>query len=110
MEEGVIFDFLTNPRAFRRRSGHGQGHEVVQMELGEPDASGRRSPCVKSGSEHIVDVDTVVIAVGTVPNPSSPPAHPSSRPPMGTMSWMSEAGQPWEGVWREETSPAAEQR
>ncbi|MCX6677312.1 MAG: hypothetical protein NTU95_05120 [Methanothrix sp.] len=41
--------------------------EVVQMELGEPDASGRRSPRMKKGLEHIVDVDTVVISMGTVP-------------------------------------------
>ena len=43
--------------------------EVVQMELGEPDASGRRRPRALKGSEHTIDVDTVIIAVGTVPNP-----------------------------------------
>ena len=70
MEEGVIFDFLTNPTRFLGdERGMVKAMEVVEMELGEPDASGRRSPHTKKGSEHIVDVDTVVIAVGTVPNP-----------------------------------------
>jgi glutamate synthase (NADPH/NADH) small chain len=74
--------------------------EVVQMELGEPDASGRRSPCVKSGSEHIVDVDTVVIAVGTVPNPLIA----SSTPQLKTTKWgtivVDERGRTtMEGVW-----------
>ena len=70
MEEGVIFDFLTNPTRFLGdHRGMVNAMEVVEMELGEPDASGRRSPRVKKGSEHIVNVDTVVIAVGTVPNP-----------------------------------------
>lgn len=70
MEEGVIFDFLTNPTRFiGDERGMVKEMEVVEMELGEPDASGRRSPRVKKGSEHIVAVDTVIIAVGTVPNP-----------------------------------------
>jgi glutamate synthase (NADPH) small chain len=74
--------------------------EVVQMELGEPDASGRRSPRVKKGSEHLVDVDTVVIAVGTVPNPLIA----SSTPELKTTKWgtlvVDERGRTtMEGVW-----------
>jgi glutamate synthase (NADPH/NADH) small chain len=84
MEEGVIFDFLTNPTRFLGdERGMVNGMEVVQMELGEPDASGRRSPRVKKGSEHIVEVDTVVIAVGTVPNPLIA----SSTPQLKTTKW-----------------------
>jgi glutamate synthase (NADPH/NADH) small chain len=84
MEESVIFDFLTNPTRFLGdERGMVNGMEVVQMELGEPDASGRRSPRVKKGSEHIVEVDTVVIAVGTVPNPLIA----SSTPQLKTTKW-----------------------
>ncbi len=84
MEEGVIFDFLTNPTRFLGDSrGMVRSMEVVEMELGEPDASGRRSPRTKRGSEHIVDVDTVVIAVGTVPNPLIA----SSTPELKTTKW-----------------------
>jgi glutamate synthase (NADPH/NADH) small chain len=84
MEEGVIFDFLTNPTRFLGDDrGMVKAMEVVEMELGEPDASGRRSPCVKLGSEHTVDVDTVVIAVGTVPNPLIA----SSTPQLKTTKW-----------------------
>ena len=101
MEEGVIFDFLTNPIRFLGDDrGMVKGMEVVQMELGEPDASGRRSPCVKPGSEHIVDVDTVVIAVGTVPNPLIA----SSTPQLKTTKWgtlvVDERGRTtMDGVW-----------
>jgi glutamate synthase (NADPH/NADH) small chain len=101
MEERVIFDFLTNPTCFLGDDrGMVKAMEVVQMELGEPDASGRRSPCVKSGSEHIVDVDTVVIAVGTVPNPLIA----SSTPQLKTTKWgtivVDERGRTtMEGVW-----------
>jgi glutamate synthase (NADPH/NADH) small chain len=101
MEEGVIFDFLTNPTRFLGdERGMVKGMEVVQMELGEPDASGRRSPCVKKGSERLVDVDTVVIAVGTVPNPLIA----SSTPQLKTTKWgtlvVDEHGRTtMEGVW-----------
>ena len=84
MEEGVVFDFLTNPTRFLGDDrGMVKAMEVVEMELGEPDASGRRSPRVKKGSEHTVDVDTVVIAVGTVPNPLIA----SSTPQLMTTKW-----------------------
>ena len=70
MEEGIIFKFLTNPTKFLDDGkGWVSGMECVEMELGEPDASGRRRPIVKKGSEFIMKIDTVVIALGTTPNP-----------------------------------------
>lgn len=69
-EEGIIFKLLTNPtKIIGDDKGWVKGIECVEMELGEPDASGRRRPVAKSGSEHVVDVDTVIIAIGTSPNP-----------------------------------------
>ncbi len=72
-EEGVIFKLLTNPVRFL---GNDQGWvtamECVEMELGEPDESGRRRPVTKEGSEFIMEVDTVVVALGTTPNPLVP--------------------------------------
>jgi glutamate synthase (NADPH/NADH) small chain len=69
-EEGVIFDFLTNPTAIL---GDEQGRvctmRCIRMELGEPDASGRRSPIPIEGSEFEMPVDTVIMALGTSPNP-----------------------------------------
>ncbi len=69
-EEGIIFKMLTNPtEILGDETGHVNGMTCVEMELGEPDASGRRRPVVKPGSEHPVDVNTVVIAIGNSPNP-----------------------------------------
>ncbi len=69
-EEGIIFKFLTNPiRILGDENGWVTGLECVEMELGEPDASGRRRPVVKEGSQHILEVDTVIISIGTSPNP-----------------------------------------
>jgi glutamate synthase (NADPH/NADH) small chain len=72
-EEGIIFKFLTNPVRFL---GNGRGWvsamECIEMELGEPDASGRRRPIPKEGSEFVMDIDTVVVALGTTPNPLVP--------------------------------------
>lgn len=69
-EEGIIFKLLTNPtRILGDENGWVCGMECVEMELGEPDASGRRRPIVKPGSEHIIDIDTAIIAIGTSPNP-----------------------------------------
>jgi len=72
-EEGIIFKMLTNPLRFL---GDGRGWvsamECIEMELGEPDASGRRRPIPKPGSEFVMDVDTVVVALGTTPNPLVP--------------------------------------
>jgi glutamate synthase (NADPH/NADH) small chain len=69
-EEGVIFRFLTNPIKFLGdETGWVKGIECIKMELGEPDASGRRRPIPIEGSEFVMDVDTVVIAIGQTPNP-----------------------------------------
>jgi len=69
-EEGVDFRLLTDPiRIIGTDDGWVQGIECLEMELGEPDASGRRRPVKKSGSEFVLDVETVVIAIGNSPNP-----------------------------------------
>ncbi len=70
MEEGIEFQLLTNPvRFLGDENGWLTGVECVRMELGQPDASGRRSPVEQKGSEFVLDIDTAVIAVGTSPNP-----------------------------------------
>lgn len=70
MEEGVIFDTLTNPtEILEDEKGWVAGMKCVKMELGEPDESGRRSPAVVEGSEFVLDVDTVIMSLGTSPNP-----------------------------------------
>jgi glutamate synthase (NADPH/NADH) small chain len=69
-EEGIIFKFLTNPIRFRgNEKGVVTAMDCNEMELGEPDGSGRRRPMVKPGSEFTIEVDTVVVALGTTPNP-----------------------------------------
>jgi len=69
-EEGIIFKFLTNPKRFLGNEDNWvTAMECYEMELGEPDSSGRRRPVVKEGSEFTMEVDTVVIALGTTPNP-----------------------------------------
>lgn len=69
-EEGIIFDVLTNPTEILiDESGWVKGMKVVKMELGEPDASGRRSPVEIPGSEYVMDVNTVIMSLGTSPNP-----------------------------------------
>jgi glutamate synthase (NADPH) small chain len=69
-EEGVIFDVLTNPTEILvDENGWVKGMKCVEMELGEPDESGRRKPVVKEGSEYVMDVDTVIMSLGTSPNP-----------------------------------------
>ena len=69
-EEGVIFDVLTNPtEILEDEKGWVKGMKCVKMELGEPDASGRRSPIAVEGSEFVMDVDTVIMSLGTSPNP-----------------------------------------
>jgi homotetrameric NADPH-dependent glutamate synthase len=70
IEEGVIAKWLTNPvRILGNEKGWVTGMEVIEMELGEPDESGRRRPVPKAGTEHILDVDMVVYALGTTANP-----------------------------------------
>lgn len=69
-EEGVIFKTLTNPvEVLGDENGNVRGMVCVEMTLGEPDASGRRSPVVKEGSEFTLDVDCMVMSIGTSPNP-----------------------------------------
>ena len=69
-EEGIIFDLLTNPISIEGdEKGHVQSMTCIRMELGEPDASGRRRPIEVPGSEFDVDVDCVIMALGTSPNP-----------------------------------------
>lgn len=69
-EEGIEFLMLTNPsKIIGNDEGYVTGVEVISMELGEPDTSGRRRPVAVKGSEHVIDVETVVIAIGQSPNP-----------------------------------------
>ena len=69
-EEGIIFKTLTNPvEVLGDEHKFVTGMKCVEMELGEPDASGRRSPAAKENSEFVLDVDVVVMAIGTSPNP-----------------------------------------
>ena len=72
-EEGVIFKLLTNPSRFiEDESGKVKAVECYEMELGEPDESGRRRPIQKPGTEFTMPVDTVIVALGTSPNPIIP--------------------------------------
>ena len=84
MEEGIIFKFLTNPTGFL---GDGRGWvtamECIRMELGEPDDSGRRRPIPIEGSDFFIKVDTVVVALGTTPNPLIA----STTPGLDTTRW-----------------------
>ena len=69
-EEGIIFDLLTNPtEILADENGWVKGIKCVKMELGEPDASGRRRPVEVAGSEFEIEVDTVIMSLGTSPNP-----------------------------------------
>ncbi len=69
-EEGIIFKTLNNPvEILGDEHKLVTGMKCIEMELGEPDESGRRSPVEKKGSEFILDVDCVVMSIGTSPNP-----------------------------------------
>lgn len=69
-EEGIIFKTLVNPvRVLGDDDGNICGLECVEMELGEPDESGRRRPIVKEGSNFVLDVDCMIMSIGTSPNP-----------------------------------------
>ena len=69
-QEGIIFDLLTNPvEILQDEKGWVKGMKCVRMELGEPDASGRRRPVEIPGSEFTLELDTVIMALGTSPNP-----------------------------------------
>ncbi|WP_439183456.1 NADPH-dependent glutamate synthase [Carboxylicivirga taeanensis] len=83
-EEGIEFLTLTNPvEYFADETGRVNKVRVQKMELGEPDASGRRRPVPMEGSEYDIDVDTVVVSVGVSPNPLIP----SSLPQLETTRW-----------------------
>jgi glutamate synthase (NADPH/NADH) small chain len=83
-EEGIEFLTLTNPvEYFADETGRVNRVRVQKMELGEPDASGRRSPVPMEGSEYDIDVDTVVVSVGVSPNPLIP----ASLPQLETTRW-----------------------
>ncbi len=70
MEEGIVFKLLTNPtEILGDEKGNVNAIKCVEMELGEPDASGRRKPVVKPDSEFTLDVDCVIMSLGTSPNP-----------------------------------------
>lgn len=69
-EEGIIFDLLTNPvEILADEKGWVCGIRCIRMELGEPDESGRRRPVEIPGSEFVIDADTVIMSLGTSPNP-----------------------------------------
>lgn len=68
-EEGIIFKLLNNPCEIHGEDGWVTGMEVIKQELGEPDASGRRSPVPIEGSNYVIPVETVIIAIGQSPNP-----------------------------------------
>lgn len=69
-EEGIIFNLLTNPvEILEDENGWVKGIKCIKMELGEPDASGRRRPVEVPGSEFVIDCDVVIMALGTSPNP-----------------------------------------
>lgn len=79
-EEGIEFLFLTTPiRYFGDEKGRVKAMECLRMELGEPDASGRRRPVPIKGSEFVMDVDLVVVAIGNSPNPLIPQTTPQLK-------------------------------
>jgi glutamate synthase (NADPH/NADH) small chain len=83
-EEGIDFRLLTNPtRILPDDKGWVKGMELLKMELGEPDASGRRRPVAIAGSEYVIDVDAVVVAIGQTPNPLIK----SVTPELETQKW-----------------------
>ena len=83
-EEGIQFKLLTNPKQFMGNEQNWVvGMECYEMELGEPDDSGRRRPVVKKGSEFVIDVDEVIVALGTRPNPLIA----STTPGLETTKW-----------------------
>lgn len=83
-EEGIILKVLTNPKQILgTEDGWVKGMECVEMELGEPDKSGRRRPVEKKGSEHIIDLETVIMSIGQSPNPLIS----STTPGLDVQSW-----------------------
>jgi glutamate synthase (NADPH/NADH) small chain len=84
-QEGIEFHNLNNPIAYiADKNGRVKQMKVQKMELGEPDASGRRRPVAVEGSEYLVDVDTVVVSIGVSPNPLIP----ASLPDLEVTKWQ----------------------
>ena len=95
-EEGIIFKLLNNPtKILGDENGWVTGMECIKMELGEPDSSGRRRPVPVKGSEFILDVQTVIIAIGQSPNPLIK----STTPGLKT--------EPWGGIIADEVTGAS---
>jgi glutamate synthase (NADPH/NADH) small chain len=83
-EEGVEFHLLVNPvKILGDEEGWVKGMEIIKMELGEPDSSGRRRPIPIKGSEFVMDVDAVIVAIGNSPNPLVP----KETPDIAVNSW-----------------------
>jgi len=79
-EEGVVFNFLTNPvRIITNDGNRAVGMECLRMELGEPDESGRRRPVAVKGSNFAIEADVVVVAIGNKPNPLIPQTSPDLK-------------------------------
>ena len=86
-EEGIIFDLLVNPVEILGKDGSVCGMRCVRMELGEPDASGRRRPVEVKGSEFDIECDEVIVALGTTPNPIIKNSMPAlATTPKGTIA------------------------
>jgi glutamate synthase (NADPH) small chain len=101
LEEGIDFISLTNPVRFLADSrGWVAAMECIQMELGEPDAKGRRRPIPKKGTNFLMPTDTVIIALGTTPNPLVPSTTTGLNvTPHGTVVVDSEGKTTKPGVW-----------
>ena len=82
-EEGIIFKLLTNPVKINGEDGWVKSMECVEMELGEPDASGRRRPVVKEGSNFTIETGSVIVSIGQSPNPLIR----QTTPGLETQSW-----------------------
>lgn len=82
-EEGIIFKLLTNPTKINGENGWVKSMEVISMELGEPDESGRRRPVVVEGSETTIECETVIVSIGTNPNPLIK----NTTPGLDTQKW-----------------------
>lgn len=99
-EEGIEFRLLRNPTGFKGNNGRVEKVECVEMELGEPDESGRPKPIPKEGSEFDIPVDNVIIAIGNSPHPLIPRTtdglETSNR---GTIEASSRGRTTREGVW-----------
>ena len=101
-EEGVIFKLLTNPKGFLAdEQGNVTAVQCYEMELGEPDESGRRRPVAKPGTDFDLEIDTAIIALGTRPNPVIPTTTPGlDLTRYGTIETDPETGRTSrDGVW-----------